>query len=247
MTYLFRFLLKIILLVILLLKSFSMFNYHLYISGKGGTQVLPLLSIILLINLIYECILLKKKNNWYYLTKDSDERTQKFTFKAGYITFWINMIGISLIFILYSSQNTNTVKPLNLVGGLLILEILIYNIIKYYYIHNELSLGMNIDSDINDKNKVCEIKSVNGKISIGISIILILLILNLIFEIMPIRKIEGLPILLPLFISPIGILLGIIPLRIHKDKLALIGVITNMLLWLVPIAYFTIGTLIFGP
>lgn len=245
MTYLFRFLAKIILLVIVLLKSFSMFNYGLSISGKGGTYLLPSLSIILLINIIYEFILLKRKNNWYYLIKDRDERTEKFTFKAGYIAFWINMIGILITFIFYSSETTSILQPLDFIGVLFALNIIIYNIIKHYYIHNELSLDMDID--LNEKDKVSEIKSISGKISIAISIILILLIVNLFLGIIPIKKIEGLPLLMPIFISSIGISLGIIPLRKHKDKMALFGVITNMFLWFFPIAYFIIGTIIFGP
>lgn len=247
MTYLFRFLLKIILLIILSLKSVSMFNYNLYISGNGGTRVLPLLSIALLINVIYECILLTKTNSWYYLIKNSDERTQKFTLKAGYITFLINMIGILLILIFYSSQNTRLLKPLDLVGGLFVLAFLIFNIIKYYYIHNELSLGVDINMNISEKNRVSEIKSVTGKISIGVSIILVFLIINVFMEIIPLKKIEGFPLIMPLFISPVGILLGMIPLCKHKDKFALVGVITNIFLWLFPLAYFIIGTLVFGP
>lgn len=246
MTYLFRFILKVLLLIILLLKGFSMFNYRLYTSGNGGNLVLPLLAIILLINVLYECILLKKTNNWYYLIRDSDERTKQITLKAGYITFYVNMIGIFFIFIFYSFRSTSLLKPLDLVGSLFILEILVYNTIKYYYIHSKLGLKMDIIIDKNEKNKVCEIKSINGKISISISIILIFFIVNLFLQIIPMKKIEGLPLVMPLFISPIGILLGLIPLWIHKDNFALFGVIVNTVLWIFPIFYFIIGTIVFG-
>ena len=140
MTYLFRFLLKIILLFILLIESSSQFNYMVHINGHGGNMILPGLSIILLINIIYEGVLLTKTKNWHYIIKESDERTQKFTLKAGYIGFWINAVGILLILIFYSSESAGIVKPLDLMGYLFILEILVFYIAKYFYMHDELKL-----------------------------------------------------------------------------------------------------------
>lgn len=87
-----------------------------------------------------------------------------------------------------------------------------------------------------------------GKISIGIAFILIVIIINEFVQILPTHKtkLQGALILLPSLIAPGGIILGLIPLKKNKDDIAKWGVILNIILFLFPILYMTLGTLIFG-
>ncbi|MCW6108908.1 hypothetical protein [Clostridium sporogenes] len=84
-------------------------------------------------------------------------------------------------------------------------------------------------------------------LSLIISIIVILPILNWLFKITPWQKWEGLPLFFGIFISPLGLLLGILSVKIQSNKLGKIGVIINTLLFLLPFIYMTLGVLIFGP
>ncbi|MBU5299160.1 hypothetical protein KQI45_03575 [Clostridium sporogenes] len=84
-------------------------------------------------------------------------------------------------------------------------------------------------------------------VSLIMSIIVILPILNWLFKITPWQKWEGLPLFFGIFISPLGFLLGILSIKIQSNKLGKIGVIINTLLFLLPFIYMTLGVLIFGP
>ncbi|HBJ2611194.1 hypothetical protein CJF15_04340 [Clostridium botulinum] len=84
-------------------------------------------------------------------------------------------------------------------------------------------------------------------VSLIMSIIVILPILNWLFKITLWQKLEGLPLFFGLLISPFGFLLGILSIKIQSNKLGKIGVIINTLLFLLPFIYMTLGVLIFGP
>jgi hypothetical protein len=68
--------------------------------------------------------------------------------------------------------------------------------------------------------------------------------INVFIQIVPA---PGIQLLLPLFIAPVGLILGLIPLKVSKDKIAKWGVILNIILFLYPILYFILVTLIVGP
>lgn len=87
-----------------------------------------------------------------------------------------------------------------------------------------------------------------GKISLSIAMILILILFNEFLQILPTHqsKLEGALLLSPILIAPIGAILGVIPLKKHKDTLAKWGVILNILLFLFPTFYNIFGTLLFG-
>jgi hypothetical protein len=87
-----------------------------------------------------------------------------------------------------------------------------------------------------------------GKFSISIAVILTLVIINEFVQVLPTHetKLQGALILLPSFIAPIGVVLGLIPLRKNKDIFAKWGVILNIILFLFPFLYMILGTLIGG-
>lgn len=81
-----------------------------------------------------------------------------------------------------------------------------------------------------------------------IAILLILLILNFFFDIIPIQraKTQGLAVFLPIFISPIGALLAGITLK-TAYKPALWVLVAHIILFAFPFAYFLFGTIFSGP
>ncbi|WP_271401150.1 hypothetical protein [Salinicoccus roseus] len=85
-----------------------------------------------------------------------------------------------------------------------------------------------------------------GIVSILIPTIVSILILNFLLGIVPIEKIEGLPLVMPMFLCPIGAIIGFIAYRYRKDQLSMIGIIFNIILFMFPIAYNIFVTLIFG-
>ncbi|HGG0418056.1 hypothetical protein EXQ31_03970 [Clostridium botulinum] len=84
-------------------------------------------------------------------------------------------------------------------------------------------------------------------VSLIVSIIVILPILNWLLKITPWQKWEGLPLFFGIFISPLGFLFGILSIKVQSNKLGKIGVIINTLLFLLPFIYMTLGVLILGP
>ncbi|HEY5585000.1 MAG TPA: hypothetical protein VIK78_10985 [Ruminiclostridium sp.] len=136
MTYMYRFLLKVILSIVLVLRSFSLFTYSLYTSG-GAYWVLPIIAVVFVVWTIIEGISLSKSKMWYKSVRDKDERTEMHSHRAGYITFWINMFGTAVIFILYSFIGINKINPLNFVGIMFILNIISFIALKTYFIHEK--------------------------------------------------------------------------------------------------------------
>lgn len=136
MTYLYRFLIKVIFSIVLISRSFSLFTYSLYVQG-GGYWVLPLVTIIFVVWTIIDYISLSKSKMWYKLVRDKDERIESHAQRAGYITFWINIIATTLMFIFYSYVDINKINPLNYVGIMFILNIISFIALKTYFIHEK--------------------------------------------------------------------------------------------------------------
>lgn len=91
------------------------------------------------------------------------------------------------------------------------------------------------------------VANVIGSISLGISLIIIVLILNWFFKITPYQKLEGMPLLITPFITPIGFIMGVISLKISRNTFGKWGIISNVVLFILPFLYWYLGTLIFGP
>lgn len=89
-------------------------------------------------------------------------------------------------------------------------------------------------------------RSILGGISVAFAVILAALVLNFLIGLIPLDKLQGLPIVMPLVFAPIGAIVGFIGYRINKCKLSLWGIISNIVMFLVPIFYNIFGSLIFG-
>lgn len=90
--------------------------------------------------------------------------------------------------------------------------------------------------------------TITGPISLGIALILAMIIINEFVQVMPTHttRLQGILILSPTIIAPVGIVLGVIALRKGKDYVAILGLILNAILLLSPLLYFVCGYIIFG-
>lgn len=93
-----------------------------------------------------------------------------------------------------------------------------------------------------------KVGNVLGIISLVIALILLLLILTWFFEITSYQKLEGLPLLINLFISPLGFVFGVLSIIVSpNNKFGKYGCICSAILFKLPFLYWYLGTLIFGP
>ena len=85
-----------------------------------------------------------------------------------------------------------------------------------------------------------------GKASLYMPVLNIILIINWAFQIIPLNKLQGMPVLFPVFICPFGFAMGILSLILSSNKYGKWGVILNSTLFFVPFIYWYGGTLILG-
>lgn len=98
---------------------------------------MPLLTIVFIIWTLIEGVSISKSKAWYKLIRDKDERTEIHTQKAGYVTFYVNMVAMALLFVFYSYISIDAFNPLNFIGIIFIISIITFNTLKIYYIHNK--------------------------------------------------------------------------------------------------------------
>ncbi|MGH4122711.1 MAG: hypothetical protein ACREV6_07265 [Clostridium sp.] len=96
-----------------------------------------MITVIFVAWTVIEYISLLKSGMWYKLVRDKDERIEAHAQKAGYITFWINMIGNVFMFVLYSYIGINKINLLNYVGIMFIISIISFIGLKTYFIHEK--------------------------------------------------------------------------------------------------------------
>lgn len=85
-----------------------------------------------------------------------------------------------------------------------------------------------------------------GVLSIFFPIVLGLLILNFFTNIIPLDKLQGLPVLMPLFLCPFGAVIGLLGYKRNRDTLSLVGIIANIILFLFPVFHHILGTILMG-
>lgn len=90
------------------------------------------------------------------------------------------------------------------------------------------------------------LKPILGFISALIPTVLSVFIINFLFDIVPL-KIQGLPIVLPFALCPIGAIVGFFGYTQNRNKLALFGLIFNGILFIFPVIFNIIATVIGGP
>lgn len=98
-----------------------------------------------------------------------------------------------------------------------------------------------------NKSYVENIANVIGILSLIMSIAIFLLILNWFFKITPFQRLEGFPLLITPFTSPVGFILGVISVKIYDNNFGKYAIATNVILFILPFVYWFLGTLTWGP
>jgi len=89
-------------------------------------------------------------------------------------------------------------------------------------------------------------RKVIGIVSLGLAVFQFFFFVS--FFIYKSSTLQGLPVLLPIFIAPIGIFLGAIGSSSSEvNKQARYGFRFNLIMLMLPFAYMILGTLLFGP
>lgn len=74
----------------------------------------------------------------------------------------------------------------------------------------------------------------------------LIFIVNFLFDIVTLEKIQGLPIFFPLVFCAIGLFFALKAHKIQKDVLTLGAIILNSVLLMFPFVYMILGTFLFG-
>ncbi|MCR3760916.1 hypothetical protein [Clostridium felsineum] len=75
-----------------------------------------------------------------------------------------------------------------------------------------------------------KLKRILAVLSLVIAIVSVILILNVFLRVIPFIKLGGLPLLIPIYVSPLGVIIGILSLIKNKNMTGLLGVIMNLAL-----------------
>lgn len=80
-----------------------------------------------------------------------------------------------------------------------------------------------------------------GKISVAIAVVLIFLCINYFAKIIPFIHLSSFILFLPVYLSPIGLILAIFSLVKHKNNWAIFGALLNGLILALQIIFILIG------
>ncbi|WP_010249786.1 hypothetical protein [Acetivibrio cellulolyticus] len=90
-------------------------------------------------------------------------------------------------------------------------------------------------------------KNILSLISLCMSLVIFLLIVNWLFKITPFQKLAGMPLLIAPFVGVVGFVLSLISFKQAHNKLSMMSLICNVIMFVLPFLYWIVGTLIFGP
>ncbi|OPZ89369.1 MAG: hypothetical protein BWY74_02757 [Firmicutes bacterium ADurb.Bin419] len=90
-------------------------------------------------------------------------------------------------------------------------------------------------------------KNILSLISLSMSLTIFLLIANWLFKITPFQKLAGMPLLIAPFVGVIGFVLSFISFKQATNKLSMMSLICNVIIFVFPFLYWILGTLFFGP
>lgn len=86
-----------------------------------------------------------------------------------------------------------------------------------------------------------------GLLPLGMALIVFLFVLNWFFKITPFQTLGGLPLLIAPFAGLAGIVVSFMLLKKSPDRLTKWSLAGNAALFALPLLYWTLGTLFFGP
>lgn len=135
MNYLYNFLIKIVISILLLEATFHIWKME---AGEPGilSWFLPLITIFWIVLTIVNAIQIKKGKKWLK-EEEEDERDQMIRYKVGYITCWSNMGFLALLFFFYGTFGFEMFNPIYALILVVFLNIVIYYSMKLYFLYFE--------------------------------------------------------------------------------------------------------------
>ncbi len=130
----YRILLKFCLFLIFALFAIS--NYK-SIVPNSAYMTFVVLSIFQLISFGYDLIVFLIGNKIKNEMDDVDERSRNHAYKAGFVTFIINMVFLLLFILLIINFPFISLQPVEYITILIGLNYIIYYLIKFYLIFNK--------------------------------------------------------------------------------------------------------------
>ncbi|HEX9063308.1 MAG TPA: hypothetical protein VF941_24310 [Clostridia bacterium] len=94
--------------------------------------------------------------------------------------------------------------------------------------------------------KNASIGSLAAIVSVFIPVLTFLLILNWFYKVTPFQYLQGFPMLAAPVFGGIGLALGFFSLKLAPSKIGKIGITSNIILIVLSLLYWPLGTLIFG-
>lgn len=135
MNYLYNFLIKIVISILLMEATFNIWKME---AGEPGilSWFLPLITIFWIVLTIVNAIQIKKDKKWLK-EEEEDERDQMIKYKVGYITCWSNMGLLALLFFFYGTFGIEMFNPVYALALIVFLNIVIYYSMKLYFLFFE--------------------------------------------------------------------------------------------------------------
>ncbi|PFP10111.1 hypothetical protein COJ92_27470 [Priestia megaterium] len=135
MNYLYNFLIKIAISLLLMETTFHIWKME---AGEPGflSWVLPLITIFWVVLTIVNAFQIQKGKKW---SKEDgeDERDQMIKYKVGYITCWSNMGFLVLLLFFFGSFGLEIFSPVYALVTIVFLNIVIYYGTKAYLTYFE--------------------------------------------------------------------------------------------------------------
>lgn len=131
MNYLFSFLVKIAISVLLMGATFNLWKS----TGPDLFHwLMPIIALIWIVATIIEGATIAKKKKWLKDKEVLDERAQRHIYKAGFFAFAINLGVLFLLFTNYSML-VIFIEPINLLVILAFINTIVYYGIKLYLVY----------------------------------------------------------------------------------------------------------------
>ena len=130
MNYLYNFLVKVVIRIMLTMATFNVWQNE---AGTPGilSWFLPLIATFWLVLTIVNGIQNQRKKRWMEDIEE-DERESIINYKVGYIAFWCNMGFLALLFFLFGTLGAQLINPVYALVSVVLLNILIYYGTKLY-------------------------------------------------------------------------------------------------------------------
>lgn len=129
MNYLYSFLIKVAVSVMLVVTTFEIWKST---DTNFLHWMLPIIALIWIVFTVIEGIRIKKSNKWVEEKEELDERAQRHIYQAGFYAFSVTIGALFVSFSAYGVLGINFLSPMNAMAILGLLGTVVYFGTKTY-------------------------------------------------------------------------------------------------------------------